>query len=419
MKRASQILTHKGMTNGEHRLSPIKIKKFRHMKISLRTTILSLLSIFLFSIGGILAQDITRVEASNPDISDHLDLEAVASLFGDSKDLEDFERRLNDPKNQISNLDLNGDQYVDYLRIVELTEKRTHLIAIQAVLGEDQYQDVATIEIDKDYSGNTSVQVVGDVYMYGPNYIIEPVYRHRPVFFSYFWRPVYHPYHSSYYWGYYPHYFHFWHPLDVFAYRRHIHIHINTYHSYNYVNYRRSHTAMNMHNQYRRNDYGRRNPNRSYATRTNTTRRPRTVQSRPTSTSRPRVTNPSTRPRTVGTKNNPRTVQSKPRTISQPRIASSPRSVSTTTRPRTVQNRPITSQPRVTNPSTRPRTSRPRTSTQTRKPTTKSRSYSSHNNRKKASKRSSRSSSSRNVTQSRPSRSTSSKSSRSSTSRRR
>ena len=380
------------------------------MKTLLRTTILSLLSIFLFSIGGILAQDITRVEATNPDISDHLDLEAVASLFGDSKDLEDFERRLNDPKNQISNLDLNGDQYVDYLRIVELTEKRTHLIAIQAVLGEDQYQDVATIEIDRDYRGNTTVQVVGDVYMYGPNYIIEPVYRHRPVFFSYFWRPVYHPYHSSYYWGYYPNSFHFWHPLDLFSYRRHIHVHINTYHSYHYVNHRRSHTAISMHNQYRRNDYGRRNANRSYAARTNTTRRPsatrvnnttrpRTVQSRPVTS----------QPRTVSTRNNPRTVQSRPVT-SQPRITNSttrPRTVSTRSNPRSVQSRPAT-------------TSRPRTtSTQSRKPATKSRSYSSQNSRQKTYKSSSKSSSSRDVAQNRSTRSTSSKSSRSSTSRRR
>ena len=28
MKRACQILTHKGMTNGEHHVSPIKIKNF-------------------------------------------------------------------------------------------------------------------------------------------------------------------------------------------------------------------------------------------------------------------------------------------------------------------------------------------------------------------------------------------------------
>ena len=53
------------------------------------------------------AQDITTINAMNSEISDNLDLRAVASIFGDSKNLQDFERRLNDPKLQISNLDLN------------------------------------------------------------------------------------------------------------------------------------------------------------------------------------------------------------------------------------------------------------------------------------------------------------------------
>ena len=55
----------------------------------------------------------TTVKASNSDISDNLDLRAVATIFGDASNLEDFERRLNDPKTQISNLDLNNDNYVD------------------------------------------------------------------------------------------------------------------------------------------------------------------------------------------------------------------------------------------------------------------------------------------------------------------
>jgi len=55
------------------------------------------------------AQDRTTVNAMSSDISDNLDLKAVASIFGESKDLADFEQRLNNPKAQISNLDLNND----------------------------------------------------------------------------------------------------------------------------------------------------------------------------------------------------------------------------------------------------------------------------------------------------------------------
>ena len=63
----------------------------------------------------LVAQEKTTVKASNSDISDNLDLRAVATIFGDASNLEDFERRLNDPKTQISNLDLNNDNYVDCL----------------------------------------------------------------------------------------------------------------------------------------------------------------------------------------------------------------------------------------------------------------------------------------------------------------
>ena len=59
-----------------------------------------------FSFSSIFAQDVTTVEAKSDEISYNLDLEAVASIFGDSKDLEDFEKRLNNPEFQISNLDI-------------------------------------------------------------------------------------------------------------------------------------------------------------------------------------------------------------------------------------------------------------------------------------------------------------------------
>ncbi len=72
------------------------------------------------------AQDVTTVTASSEDISDNLDLEAVASFFGVSKDLEDFEKRLNGPDTQISNLDLNNDGEVDYLRVMETADGNVH-----------------------------------------------------------------------------------------------------------------------------------------------------------------------------------------------------------------------------------------------------------------------------------------------------
>jgi cystathionine beta-lyase family protein involved in aluminum resistance len=48
---------------------------------------------------------------------------------------------LNDPELQISNLDLNNDNEVDYLRVIETVENRTHVIIIQSILDNDVYQD--------------------------------------------------------------------------------------------------------------------------------------------------------------------------------------------------------------------------------------------------------------------------------------
>ncbi len=224
-------------------------------------TLMSLLVVSSF------AQDRTTVNATSSEISDNLDLRAVASIFGDSRDLEDFENRLNDPKNQISNLDLNGDNQVDYLRVVESVERRAHIIVLQSVLGKDTFQDVATLEVEKDSNNRARVQVVGDVFMYGNNYIYEPVYVHTPVIYSYFWVPNYRPYCSTWYWGYYPSHFYAWNPFPIFRYRNHIGLHINFGHHYNYVNYRRCQVAYNNYYGRRGNGYERQYPNRSFNSR--------------------------------------------------------------------------------------------------------------------------------------------------------
>ena len=121
-----------------------------HLLVLKNKILINSLFFLLFIALPSFAQDVTTITASNDDISDNLDLEAVASIFGESKDLEDFEKRLNDPKTQISNLDLNNDGEVDYLRIMETSENNVHSISIQAVIGKDQYQEVAVIDVEKD-----------------------------------------------------------------------------------------------------------------------------------------------------------------------------------------------------------------------------------------------------------------------------
>lgn len=203
------------------------------MKTRLTTWILGLL---LMAPCVLFADETITVTATDSDISANLDLKAVATLFGEAKNLEEFEQKLNDSDDRISNLDLNGDGQVDYLRVVETTEDNAHLIVLQAVLAKDIYQDVASIYVDKDETTQqVTVQVIGDEYLYGTNYVIEPVYVYTPVIYDWFWGPSWYCWHSPYYWGYYPHY---WHAYDCWLVHDYWH-HIYDYHHHHpYCSYR-------------------------------------------------------------------------------------------------------------------------------------------------------------------------------------
>ncbi|TKG96406.1 hypothetical protein EYV94_03905 [Puteibacter caeruleilacunae] len=191
-------------------------------------------------------QDVTTVQATSFEVGDNLDLKAVASVFGESENLEDFEKKLNDPKRKISNLDLNKDGQVDYLRIVEVSADNSSLVTIQAVLGKDLFQDVATIDVERDKKGELRVQVVGDVDLYGPDYIIDPYYAHSPLIYSWYWGPYYSPYYSPYYYGYYPVYYSPWVPYPVPVYQRNISVSINVNHRYCRANKRQSKTCVKL-----------------------------------------------------------------------------------------------------------------------------------------------------------------------------
>lgn len=245
---------------------------------------LLLIAITAVVFGSCAAQGQTTVYAKNSDISDNLDLRAVASMFGESANLQDFERRLNDPKYQISNLDLNGDNEVDYLRVIESVENRTHVVIIQAVLDRDVYQDIATIDVERDNYNKVNVQIVGNTYLYGTNYIYEPVYSVVPVIYTSFWVTNYRPYYSSWSWGYYPTYYAAWNPYPVYRYRNNVNVCINVHNTYNYVNVRRSYRAPAIYETRRTYGYERMRPNYSFAERhANTSNRYELDQRRVTS----------------------------------------------------------------------------------------------------------------------------------------
>ena len=214
------------------------------------------------------ADETVTVTATSSDISENLDLKTVATLFGQSKDLEQFEALLNNPDSAFSNLDLNADGEVDYLRVIETADNNRHLVVIQAVLAQDIYQDVASIFVEKDDNNQVTVQVVGDEYIYGADYIIEPVYIYRPLIYDWFWGPTWVCWHSPYYWGYWPGWWRPYYCIDPFLYWDHCYWH---HYHYPYCSFRMGHHHHahyhNMYDRVRRNDYAHRHPERSFATR--------------------------------------------------------------------------------------------------------------------------------------------------------
>lgn len=231
----------------------------------MKRNITFLLIMIMAGMGQLSARQVVTVKATSYDISDNLDLEAVAFLFGRADNLEDFERKLNDPEERISNLDLNRDGYVDYLRVLEVYEQGVHLVSIQAVLGRNVYQEVATIDLERDQRGSIHVQVIGNEFLYGMNYIIEPVYVHRPVIFDWFWHPYHTVWVSPYRWNYYPDYYRYRRAHAIHVY----HHHIRNYYMYHdfhcrYVPNRYSRVAVKIHHHHYRNDYARKHPRKSF-----------------------------------------------------------------------------------------------------------------------------------------------------------
>lgn len=107
---------------------------------------------------------------------DNLNLYAVMKLFQESETLEEFERNLNAENSRINNLDLNGNNLVDYILVVDYQDGNVHNIVLRVALDREEYQDVAVFIVEQQPDGTVTIQLIGDEVLYGKNYIIEPYY---------------------------------------------------------------------------------------------------------------------------------------------------------------------------------------------------------------------------------------------------
>jgi len=242
----------------------IKLKEMKNLIIT------SILAVLIASATTVRAQDYPEEYLGLP--GDNLNLYAVMDLFRNSETLEGFERSLNDPKSRINNLDLNRDNFVDYITVSDYIDRKVHTIVLRAVLGRKEYQDVAVFTVQKVGKKKVMIQLIGDEALYGRNYIIEPVYadKFRHGYYGdqmyadnvtiinnyyydtyewpmivYIYHPHYHGWHSSWYWGYYPAYWDPWRPYYwdyYYGYHSCWNHHYSTYYQHwNYPRYDRYH----------------------------------------------------------------------------------------------------------------------------------------------------------------------------------
>ncbi|MDD6151108.1 MAG: hypothetical protein PUB45_02075 [Bacteroidales bacterium] len=212
----------------------------------------------------------TQVYATDPDISLQLDLQAVAAAFAQSSTIKEFETLLNDSSYMLSNLDLNRDGYVDYLRVMSAMQGYNHVFVIQAVIAPNVYQDVATIVAEVPSYTNYHVEIIGDPFIYGPDYIVSPIFIARPHIFGHICRHDYIPWHSPWYWGHFPSYYR--HPAPVFV--SHYHAYVHTFMSHHHYCHEVRYPSHCHYRDYRnicgpvsRNDYSRQHPDRSFSVR--------------------------------------------------------------------------------------------------------------------------------------------------------
>lgn len=189
-----------------------------------------LIWLFLLIAGWIPVQGQSQMEVPG----DNFSLEGALELFKKSSSPEEFERMLNDPESRVNNLDLNGDGYIDYIRVVDYNEGNVHAFVMQAAISDRESQDVAVITLEKMGDGKAILQITGDEDIYGVETIIEPTKEVRTYggstssrvvvnvwawpMVSYVYGPYYSAWISPWGWGYRPVWWSPWRPIVYYDY---------------------------------------------------------------------------------------------------------------------------------------------------------------------------------------------------------
>lgn len=209
----------------------------------------------------------------NTDPCFYLDLNAVAAAFAESRTVKEFEQLLNSSRYMINNLDLNRDGWIDYLRVIETHRGYYHTFLIQACLAPGVFQDVATLIAERQANA-LYVEVIGDRYLYGYNYIVRPVFVKRPPLWDVFGRANYAIWTSPYHYGYLPSYYTKPKPVYLNHYQAYVNTYMTNHHYCHRCDYpQQPHYSgyTEMTQSHRRNDYAVAHPDNSFERRVTST----------------------------------------------------------------------------------------------------------------------------------------------------
>ncbi len=188
---------------------------------------------------------------------DNFSLQGALEMFKQSSSVAEFEKLINTENKNVNNLDLNGDGEIDYIKVIDKTDKDVHAFVLQVAVSETENQDIAVIELEKTGDETAVAQIVGDEEIFGEQTIVEASDEgdemdnatqdkangpsggyneaNRIIVNVFFWpsvrfvyRPAYVVWVSPWRWRHYPNYWRPWHPLAWRVY----HPRVFVYHSH-------------------------------------------------------------------------------------------------------------------------------------------------------------------------------------------
>ena len=108
--------------------------------------------------------------------ADGLDLQALAELIRLVAYNYDLEEVLNDPNEDLNNLDLDEDGYVDFLGVTQYGGGNSIGFSFTVDMGGGHEQEIVTVSIVKIAEHTVDVELLGDEQIYGPNFYYHESY---------------------------------------------------------------------------------------------------------------------------------------------------------------------------------------------------------------------------------------------------